>query len=129
MAYLKPNPLAAKVFNRFAMATGMGGTQTLVVTGRKSGQEQRVPFFPVDVDGVTYLVSARGETQWVRNVRATPQVTLHTKAGARTCQAVEVPLQERSAVIAAYRRKAGRTVEGYWKKLPDDADHPVFALT
>jgi hypothetical protein len=28
-----------------------------------------------------------------------------------------------------YRPLAGKVVEGYWRQLPDDADHPVFALT
>jgi hypothetical protein len=40
-----------------------------------------------------------------------------------------VPVEQRSAVIAAYRAKAGREVNGYWKKLPADADHPVFRLS
>jgi len=26
-------------------------------------------------------------------------------------------------------KKAGRAVDGYFRKLPDPADHPVFALT
>jgi hypothetical protein len=36
---------------------------------------------------------------------------------------------QRAPVIAAYRPLAGKVVEGYWRQLPDDADHPVFALT
>ena len=38
-------------------------------------------------------------------------------------------MSERAPVIAAYREKAGKQVRGYWAKLPEDADHPVFALT
>ena len=36
---------------------------------------------------------------------------------------------ELTPVIAAYRPLAGKVVEGYWKELPADADHPTFALT
>lgn len=43
--------------------------------------------------------------------------------------AAEVPVEQRAPIIAAYRPLAGRVVDGYWRKLPGDADHPVFALT
>ena len=43
--------------------------------------------------------------------------------------ASEVPVEERAPIIAAYRPLAGKVVEGYWKELPADADHPTFALT
>ena len=33
------------------------------------------------------------------------------------------------AVLTAYRDKAGRAVEGYFRKLPREADHPVFVVT
>ena len=60
-----------------------------------------------------------------KNVRADPNVTLgRTKYTAR-----EIPVEQRAPILAAYKPKAGKAVEGYWKKLPDDADHPVFALT
>ena len=41
----------------------------------------------------------------------------------------EIPVEHRARILAAYRPLAGKVVEGYWRKLPDDADHPVFALT
>jgi hypothetical protein len=31
-------------------------------------------------------------------------------------------------IIDAYRAKAGRMVDTYWKRLPDPADHPTFRL-
>jgi hypothetical protein len=34
----------------------------------------------------------------------------------------------RSPVITAYVARAGRTVEGYFRTLPDPADHPVFRV-
>jgi hypothetical protein len=41
----------------------------------------------------------------------------------------EIPVEQRAPILAVYKPKAGKVVDGYWRKLPDDADHPVFALT
>ena len=128
MAYLKPPWFTAKVFNKIAMATGVSGTETLTVTARASGQQQTIPVITVDVDGIRYLVSTRGESQWVKNVRADPVVTLATKVGAVRFSATEVPVADRPPLLAAYRKKAGKTVDGYFAKLPEAADHPVFRL-
>jgi len=77
-----------------------------------------------ELDGVKYLVSTRGESEWVRNVRADPNVTV----GTTRYVATEVPVEQRAPILALYRTLAGKVVEGYWRQLPDDADHPVFAL-
>jgi len=61
----------------------------------------------------------------VKNVRAIPDV----KVGDRKYVANEISVAERGPIIAVYRPLAGKVVEGYWRELPDDADHPVFALT
>jgi F420H(2)-dependent quinone reductase len=125
MAYLKPPWFVRKVFNRIAMATGVGHSETLTVTRRGNKQPQQIPVVVPEVDGVKYLVSTRGESDWVRNVRADPHVTL----GKTGYLAAEVPVPARAPVIAVYRPLAGKVVEGYFRDLPDDADHPVFALT
>ena len=74
MAYLKPPWFTRTIFNRIAMATGVGGSETLTVTKRLSKQPQKIPVVVPEVDGVKYLVSTRGETEWVKNVRAIPDV-------------------------------------------------------
>jgi hypothetical protein len=125
MAYLKPPWFTAKVFNKLAMAFGIGGSATLTVTRRGSKEPQQIPVVVPEVEGVKYLVSTRGESDWVRNVRADP----HVKLGNVALLATEVPVEQRAPIIAVYRPLAGKVVESYWKQLPDDADHPVFALT
>ncbi len=72
MAYLKPPWFTRTIFNKIAMATGVGGSETLTVTKRLSKQPQKIPVVVPEVDGVEYLVSTRGETEWVKNVRAIP---------------------------------------------------------
>jgi hypothetical protein len=125
MAYLKPPWFTRTVFNKIAMATGLSNTETLTVTRRRSRQRQEIPVITVDVGGSKYLVSTRGESEWVKNVRADPNVTI----GSQAYVAREIPEQDRQAVLTAYREKAGRAVDGYFKQLPREADHPVFVIT
>jgi deazaflavin-dependent oxidoreductase (nitroreductase family) len=127
--YLKPPWFTAKIFNPIAMATGIADAETLTVTKRGSKEPQKIPVLTVDVDGTKYLVSTRGESQWVKNVRAHPDITISNKSGATGYVAREIPEQDRQRILTAYRNKAGRTVEGYFRRLPHEADHPVFALT
>jgi uncharacterized protein YndB with AHSA1/START domain len=129
MAYLKPPWFTVRAFNRIAMATGISNSETLTVTKRGSGEQQHIPVVTVEVAGTRYLVSTRGESQWVKNVRANSTVTLTNKSGAATYVARESPTPERPPILAAYQQKAGRAVDGYFRTLPDPADHPVFALT
>jgi hypothetical protein len=125
MAYLKPPWFTRAVFNKIAMATGISNTEKLTLTRRRSKQPQEIPVIIVDVGGTKYLVSTRGESEWVKNVRADPNVTI----GSTAYVAREIPEQDRQAVLTAYREKAGRAVDGYFKRLPREADHPVFVVT
>ena len=93
MAYLKPPWFVRKIFNRVAMATGVGNSETLTVTKRVSKQPQQIPVVVPEVDGVKYLVSTRGEAEWVKNVRADPNV----KLGDAKYVATEVPVERAGA--------------------------------
>jgi deazaflavin-dependent oxidoreductase (nitroreductase family) len=124
MAYLKPPWFTRTVFNRIAMATGRGPFETLTVVKRVSKQPQKIPVTPVEVDGVTYLVSAYGETQWVKNVRANPDV----KLGDVNYRAAEAAVGTRKPILDAYKAKVGKYVDKQFAALPDETDHPVFAL-
>jgi deazaflavin-dependent oxidoreductase (nitroreductase family) len=128
MAYLKPAAFTQKIFNPIAMRFGLGGATRLTVPGRRSGEPQEIPVIPVEHEGDRYLVSTRGESAWVKNVRAAGAVTLGKRGKETELRVEELPVEARDPVIAAYRTTAGKTVEGYWKKLPDPADHPVFRL-
>ena len=128
MAYLKPPWFTVKVFNRIAMATGVSGSETLTVTTRAS-RSQQIPVISVEIGGQRYLVSTRGESQWVKNLRANPTVTLRTGSTDHQFTAAEIPVPQRPDIIGAYRAKAGKTVDGYFAALPDPADHPVFRLS
>jgi len=128
MAYLKPPAFVAMVFNPLAMKFGIGGAETLTVKGRSTGKTQSIPVIPIDVDGTKYVVSTRGEAQWVLNLRAAETLQIHSKGKTANYRATEVPVSERDQILAAYRHKAGKTVESYWKSLPNAKDHPAFRL-
>ena len=111
------------------MRLEVSGTRTLAVRGRRSGTVRRVPLIPVELHGVRYLVSPRGDTDWVRNLRAAGEGELRgRREGVHRFRAVELPAGERAPVIAAYRRAAGRAVRSFFEAMPDPADHPVFRL-
>lgn len=128
MPYIRPPLFVRRVFNPVAMHFGIGGSHTLTVAGRRTGRRQRVPLIPVEHDGAHYLVSPRGETDWVRNLRASGQGHMSGRRVTGAFRAVEVPAAERPAIIAAYRAIAGRAVKSFFDALPDAKDHPVFRI-
>lgn len=65
----------ARIFNVLVsgltrLGLSIWGSRVLETRGRTSGQLRQVPVNLLQFDGGSYLVAARGETQWVRNVRA-----------------------------------------------------------
>ena len=112
MTYLIQPWFNRKIINTIAMATGAVHSETLTVIKRASKQPQKIPVTPVDVDGVKYLVSTRGESQWVKNVRNDPNVTLTTKSGTTKYLAHETPVENRQRIIDPYTLKAGKIIKG-----------------
>jgi hypothetical protein len=125
MAYLKPSWFNRTIFNKIATTLRFGPFETLIVTKRVSKQPQKIPVTPIEVDGVKYLVSAYGDTEWVKNVRANPDV----KLGGVDYRATETAVDARKRILDAYQGKVGKYVENQFRDLPDPADHPVFSLT
>lgn len=125
MAYLKPPWFTRAIFNKIATRFSFGPFETLIVTKRVSKQPQEIPVTPIEVDGVKYLVSAYGETEWVKNVRANPDI----KLGKVDYLAAEKAVDARRPILDAYKAKVGKYVDEQFRQLPDAGDHPVFALT
>src|SRR5690242_954235 len=99
----------------------------LEVRGRRTGRSYRTPVSVVEVGGARYLVSPRGETNWSRNVRIFPELTLTVKGREQRFRASEVPPAQRAPIISAYIAKNGQT-RAQFDKLPDPTDHPTFRL-
>jgi hypothetical protein len=128
MAYLKPSAIDRRIINPLAMRFGFGGSRALTVPGRRTGRARRVPVIPIEHAGARYLVSPYGESDWVRNLRASGQGSLGGHGGGDHLRVTEIPVTERGPVIAAYRAVTGRGVRLAFETLPDPADHPVFRI-
>lgn len=117
----------------------LAGSAELSVRGRKSGQMQRIPVNPYEHGGAQYLVSARGHSQWVRNMRAAGGGELRIGRKVRRFTAVEVPEAEKPEVLRGYLRRWGWEVNQYFQGVTADStdaelvaaapDHPVFRIT
>jgi deazaflavin-dependent oxidoreductase (nitroreductase family) len=124
--YLRPGFVVARLVNPALMAFRI--VPTLAVRGRTSGEWRTVPVNVLEVDGGRYLVAPRGDTHWVRNLRAAGGGELRTRKGIEAFRAVEVADAEKPPLIEAYLARWGRQVESLFRELPDPADHPVFRL-
>ena len=82
------------------------GSRVLEVPGRSSGEPRRTPVNLLVVGGQEYLVAARGETQWVRNVRAN-EGRLELLLGKKRTQhvATELPDGDRPAILRPYLKR------------------------
>jgi deazaflavin-dependent oxidoreductase (nitroreductase family) len=143
--YTKPGVMVRKIMNPLVlvmMRAGISvwGSRTLEVRGRASGTPRRTPVNLLEVDGRHYLVSPRGEGQWVKNVRADGgRVTLLLGRRRDERVAQEVPDSEKSPILRAYLRKwqmeVGIFFDGVTAASPEDdlqriaPDHPVFLLS
>ncbi|WP_090609982.1 nitroreductase/quinone reductase family protein [Mycobacterium lentiflavum] len=125
MLYIQPPWRTRKFFNRFAAAIRLGSTETLSAVGRFSKKPQKIPVSPIEVNGVRYLVPTYGESQWVKNVRANPTITLNSTE----YLAAEIPVAARKPILDVFKAKFANYVDEYFRQLPNDADHPVFSLT
>jgi hypothetical protein len=107
------------------LATSVLKSQPVTVIKRRSKSPQTIPMTPVDVDGVKYLVSVRGETEWVKNVRANPHVKL-TKSDPTDYVATEMlqclRCELEGVVLAVHVSAHGKRRVGGPEPLRDDHD-------
>ncbi|MGD2061713.1 MAG: nitroreductase family deazaflavin-dependent oxidoreductase [Acidimicrobiia bacterium] len=106
-----------------ALVVGLGLAPTdvasLEVLRRVSGKTQRIPVVVTPYHGDDYLVSLAGESQWVKNVRASDGRAVLKRGRRRNVTLVEVDESERPPIIAQYL-EGGRERSGE-KAGPDQA--------
>ncbi len=125
--YVRPSALLRRVFNPIAIAVGR--KPVLVVRGRRTGKSLQVPMDPpFEWHGTRYLVSPRGETHWVRNLRAAGEADLRTRRRLEHIHVVELDGTERDAVVKTYADTITCNCRRSMEMLPDPADHPVFRI-
>ena len=142
--YKRPGWFARKVFAPFLnllmhLGVSAWGSRVLEHKGRRSGKSFRTPVNLLTVGTDEYLVSPRGESEWVRNVRAANgQLVLILGRHHQAYTATEVPLVATPEILRTYLRRWKFEVGMFFEGVgPDSTDaeflavaarHPVFAL-
>jgi deazaflavin-dependent oxidoreductase (nitroreductase family) len=141
--YDEPN-LAARTTNsvfRWLAEAGVSvyGTHVLRVRGRKTGKVRAVVINLMTVDGVEYVVSPRGNTQWARNARAAGAVELGPRRRSRAVRVAEIPDDAKPELLKHYLDKWYWEVKGHIGGLTPQSTEPdlraaapsipVFAIT
>lgn len=142
--YVEPGWFTRNVFNgTVALLTRLGlsvwGSRELRVRGRKTGEWRSTPVNLLTHDGRRYLVAPRGETQWVRNLRAaggTGELRLGRKV--ETFRATEIADADKEDVLRAYLKRWKAEVGVFFDGVAADSPtaevqriapkHPVFVL-
>jgi deazaflavin-dependent oxidoreductase (nitroreductase family) len=141
--YVEPGWLMRHVFNRLVVAlTGAGmsvwGSRVLQVRGRTSGLVRETPVNLLSYEGHRYLVAPRGETQWVRNLRAAGEGALRLGRRIERFRPAEIADYDKPPILRAYLHRWKAEVGMFFDGVgPDSAegelvriagDHPVFRL-
>jgi len=142
--FKRPGWFTKNVFNRIvALFTRLGisvwGSRVLEVRGRSSGQWRRTPVNLLTLEGQRYLVAPRGQTQWVRNLRASGEGRLRLGRRSETFVAGEVLVEaDKVPILRAYLRRWKAEVGVFFEGVgPDSSEqelariapnHPVFRV-
>jgi len=119
---------------------GPGFIWLLTVRGRRTGRDHTTPVVPLVTPQGRWLVSPYGEVGWVRNTRASGQVTLSRGDTVEPLRAEEIAPDEAVPILRAYRSKkpVGWIVRSHIAFGPRSSDeviaaqasrHPVFKLS
>ena len=112
-------------------------TVTLEVKGRRSGAVRSTVVTWVEHERTRYLVSPRGESEWVRNVRAAGGEAAIRRRGRRNVRLEEVPAEQRAPIIKAYLGKTAMATKQHFGIDPKaelaefeaiSGRHPVFRV-
>ncbi len=143
--YREPGFLTRRIMNPFVLimmrvGVSVWGSRILEVRGRRSGTARRTPVNLLVVEGRNYLVSPRGETQWVRNVRSDGgRLALILGRRRQELIAGELSDSEKAPILRAYLRRWKMEVGVFFDGVSADSgeddilriapDHPVFVLS
>ena len=139
--FIRPGRLT-RAFNALLLVAGrlgfsLAGSMTLTVVGRKSGLPRSTPVNPMTLATESYLVAARGTTEWVRNLRVAGRGELSRGKWVTPFTAVELRHDERVPILRIYIAKWAWEVGAFFglPRHPTDeaiaaiADaHPVFRI-
>ncbi len=132
--YRAPGWFTRNVFNQlvaFLTKRGMSvlGSRVLAVKGRSTGEWRTTPVNLLPYEGRRYLVAPRGETQWVRNLRAAGTGELRLGRRAETFRGRELTDEEKVPVLREYLRRWKAEVGIFFEGTgPDASDDQLLAI-
>jgi hypothetical protein len=107
----------------------IAGTRALRVRGRTTGKLRGVVVNLMTVDGRDYVVSPRGNTQWVRNARAAGEVEMGPRWRGRTVRITEVADDAKIELLRRYLDRWYWEVKGHVGGLtPQSTDKQIRAV-
>jgi len=116
--FVAPSPVERFVTRLFGMLVGLGlglpHNYLLQVRGRRSGRLYATPVDVLTYGDTRFVVAGRGDTQWVRNARASGQVVLKKGARREELRVRELLDAEKPAVLKAYLDRFKFTVQRYF---------------
>ncbi len=124
---------AARTFNEvFRLLAEIGisvaGTVAIRVRGRKTGKRRGVVVNLLTVDGREYLVSPRGNTQWVRNARAAGAIEMGPRWRSTEVEISELADDDKPDVVKRYLDRWFWEVKGHVGGLtPESSDAELRA--
>lgn len=142
MFYHRPAKFTQWMNRSFSWLAGLGltpsDTVAVEVRGRRSGEARANVVTSVEVDGARYLVSPRGNAEWVRNVRAAGGEAVIRHRGRKRVRLEEMPVEQRPPIIKAYLGKTWRATQQHievdrnapveeFARIADR--HPIFRIT
>jgi deazaflavin-dependent oxidoreductase (nitroreductase family) len=101
----------------------------LAVKGRGSGEWRTTPVNVLEYHGGRYLVSARGEGQWVRNLRVAGTGELRLGTRVEGFRARELSDEAKVPVLRAYLKRWQFEVGAFFDGVkPDSTDGEILAI-
>jgi deazaflavin-dependent oxidoreductase (nitroreductase family) len=141
--YKEPGWFTKNVANRLVqgltkLGVSVWGSRILAVRGRKSGAWRTTPVNLLTVDGKEYLVSPRGQTEWVRNMRVAHGGELRLGQKVQPFSAVELDDDTKVPLLRAYLKRWKMEIGIFFDGVGPDStdeqlravapDHPVFEV-
>jgi deazaflavin-dependent oxidoreductase (nitroreductase family) len=142
--YREPGWFTKNVFNRLVAGlteagVSVWGSRILRVRGRTSGEWRSNPVNLLTLGERCYLVSPRGQSQWVRNLRVATSGELRVGKRTQLFASVELQDDEKADILRGYLKRwkmeVGVFFDGVSAKSPDAElariapNHPVFEIT
>jgi deazaflavin-dependent oxidoreductase (nitroreductase family) len=129
------NPLVSALVK---LGVPLKGANVLSVRGRSTGEWHSVPVNPLRLEGARYLVAPRGETQWVKNLRAAGGGRIRRGRRTEAFTAVELDDAEKPPILRAYLKEWAWEIGAFFDGVGADSSdeelaaiapkHPIFRI-